>query len=359
MIVLKEILTNFNVKIPNPKICVYGIGNQFKELYKILNGRELILFDGNPEKWGLNVNNHIIHKPDDIPIYFTEDTAFIIGCVYNQYEIANSIREKYDIPENSIYMYTSFHYESNIYREELIEQNWNRILQCREQLADQESKDYYWAAINARKQRNPLLLYPNVKCKKTGEYDNVLILEKGDIIVDCGAYTGDTAAMYIERLNGECHVFAIEPFIESYKLMLKRIEENRWSKKITSFNCAVGLKKESTVIHYNRNDFAMAINIQEQSGQESQDVLVDSLDHLLRDEKVSYIKMDIEGQECLALEGARRLIQKNHPKLVISAYHKIEDFWELPEKIWNIDKQYKIYVGHAPGVSTELELYCV
>ena len=44
---------------------------------------------------------------------------------------------------------------------------------------------------------------------------------------------------------------------------------------------------------------------------------------------------------------------------MISAYHRIEDFWELPEKIWDIDKKYNIYVGHAPNVSTELEFYCI
>ena len=356
---LKNILKKINIEIPFKKLCVYGIGNQFKEEYKVLKDRELILFDGNPEKWGRKVNKLIIHKPDDILNYFQQDTAVIIGCIYNQYEIAKSIIDKYDIPINCIYMYTSLWYESYVYQKALIEENWDRILNCYDKLADQESKEYYLKAINARKYRCPLFLCPNPKCKNIGEYGDVLILKHGEIIVDCGAYTGDTVAMYMERLNGECNIFAIEPFIESYQQMIERIKTNNWDQQVHPFNYALGSTKMNTELYYDKDDFTMTINTFQKIGNKSQKVLVDSLDHLLINEKVSYIKMDIEGKECLALEGARKLIQTYHPKLMISAYHRIEDFWELPEKIWDIDKKYNIYVGHAPNVSTELEFYCI
>lgn len=64
------------------------------------------------------------------------------------------------------------------------------------------------------------------------------------------------------------------------------------------------------------------------------------------------------GEEKAALVGGGHVIKKNNPKLMISGYHKIEDLWEIPETIWKINENYKIYVGHAPGVSMELEFYC-
>ena len=89
----------------------------------------------------------------------------------------------------------------------------------------------------------------------------------------------------------------------------------------------------------------MEIGLLNQSGSVQQDIYVKTIDSLFVDKKA-------------ALVGGGHVIKKNNPKLMISGYHKIEDLWEIPETIWKINENYKIYVGHAPGVSMELEFYC-
>jgi hypothetical protein len=42
--------------------------------------------------------------------------------------------------------------------------------------------------------------------------------------------------------------------------------------------------------------------------------------------KVDFIKMDIEGAEIQAVEGAMPLLTKHHPKLAITTYHRAFDF---------------------------------
>ena len=59
-----------------------------------------------------------------------------------------------------------------------------------------------------------------------------------------------------------------------------------------------------------------------------------------------FIKMDIEGAEMEALEGAKNTIQKYLPDLAISIYHKAEHLYEIPIWIKSINEKYKIYVGH-------------
>ena len=44
-------------------------------------------------------------------------------------------------------------------------------------------------------------------------------------------------------------------------------------------------------------------------------IQVTALDECLPDEPVTFIKMDIEGSELKALEGARKTIERNHPKM--------------------------------------------
>ncbi len=350
---------NLKQIIEAEKIILYGIGNQFKECYKLLKDKQLLLFDGNPEKWGERYNENTIISPDKIMEYVTPNTAVVITSINNQYEIAKHLVDNLKVPAEQLFMYTSTWYEKKVYKPAFVEENWDKILACSEKLADEESKKYYLNSVIARQKRNPLLLMPNLNSVKIGEYGDKFQLETGEEIIDCGAYTGDTAELYIKRLNGDCIVYAIEPYQENYDKLQVRIVENRWENKIKPYNCAVSNVVKDAILNYNKNDFGMAINLSNDKGQEKQPVTVETLDNLFGDKKISYIKMDIEGEEKAALEGARGIISSQHPKLMISGYHKIEDFWEIPEVIWSINSNYQIYVGHAPGVSTEVEFYCI
>lgn len=70
------------------------------------------------------------------------------------------------------------------------------------------------------------------------------------------------------------------------------------------------------------------------------------MDDWLKGKKLSLIKMDIEGAEYKALQGARDIIINNEPKLAICLYHRLNDFWEIPTYIKMLVPQYKLYVRH-------------
>lgn len=55
-----------------------------------------------------------------------------------------------------------------------------------------------------------------------------------------------------------------------------------------------------------------------------------ALDEFLPSLCVDFIKLDVEGAEIAALNGAKRLIERCRPTLAISAYHKPQDLWEIP-----------------------------
>ena len=62
--------------------------------------------------------------------------------------------------------------------------------------------------------------------------------------------------------------------------------------------------------------------------------------------KVDFIKMDIEGAEINALNGARKTIQKFRPKLAIAVYHSIKEHYTIPQLIKEIEPGYRLYLDH-------------
>jgi hypothetical protein len=74
---------------------------------------------------------------------------------------------------------------------------------------------------------------------------------------------------------------------------------------------------------------------------------VRSIDGLNLQEKITFIKMDIEGAEIDALIGAKETILRWKPKLAISIYHSNEDMVRIAEYIHEIMPEYKLYVRHC------------
>jgi hypothetical protein len=85
----------------------------------------------------------------------------------------------------------------------------------------------------------------------------------------------------------------------------------------------------------------------------------DTIDHVTQGEKVSFIKMDIEGAELEALRGAQDTIRQHKPKLAICVYHKQEDLITLPHYILSLREDYRLYLRHYGDSCDELVLYAV
>jgi len=69
---------------------------------------------------------------------------------------------------------------------------------------------------------------------------------------------------------------------------------------------------------------------------------------LLQGQKAGLIKMDVEGNELLAIEGGREVIRRDRPSLIVSCYHRSEDLFTLPLLLSELVPEYKIYLRHHP-----------
>ncbi|OPX26451.1 MAG: methyltransferase, partial [Campylobacteraceae bacterium 4484_166] len=87
-------------------------------------------------------------------------------------------------------------------------------------------------------------------------------------------------------------------------------------------------------------------------------ICVDSLDNIIT-QKVDFIKLDIEGAEQDAIEGARQTIARYTPVIACCIYHKADDWHKIPQKVLSINDRYNIYMRHYMEGIFETVMYFV
>jgi hypothetical protein len=73
----------------------------------------------------------------------------------------------------------------------------------------------------------------------------------------------------------------------------------------------------------------------------------------------SFIKMDIEGAEIDALNGARKTIQRAQPILAICVYHKPDHLWSIPLLISTFSDNYRFFLRPHDEEGWDLVCYAV
>lgn len=88
-------------------------------------------------------------------------------------------------------------------------------------------------------------------------------------------------------------------------------------------------------------------------------VPVDTLDHLVENKPVTYIKMDVEGMECAVLRGAKGVIHAYRPKLAICTDHSNADMIQVPLQILHLNLDYQLYFKHYTNALVEIVCYAI
>ena len=168
-------------------------------------------------------------------------------------------------------------------------------------------------------------------------------VKEGDVIIDAGAFVGDTALHFLDSMNGKGKIYSFEPQKINYNSLKGNVERNNLSDVISVVN--KGLWSENTELYINSKEAASFLN--EVNGDDRIEVeTIDSFVETNHIAKIDLIKMDIEGAEMNALIGAQETIKKFRPKLALSIYHLPDDLTRIPLFIKSLVPEYKIYMAH-------------
>ncbi len=170
------------------------------------------------------------------------------------------------------------------------------------------------------------------------EIFKILKAENIKSFIDLGAYNGDTVCELYGISQLLCNITAVEPDKRSFRKLCENTKHIPFCSNV--FACASD--KDGTVYFADKKGRGSALSA---SGTEVKSICVDSI---TAESKVDYIKFDVEGNELLAIEGAKNTISRHKPKMCIAAYHRSEDLFTLPTKILSLCSDYKIYMRHTP-----------
>lgn len=177
----------------------------------------------------------------------------------------------------------------------------------------------------------------------------------GAVIVDCGAFTGDTVPDFLAATGGECRVHALEAFAPNFDKLTTTIAAQGWQGVVNPLPLAVA--REKGVIAMGGDDSIAdgCAGI----GLGARQVQADTLDNLFLDLPVDYLKMDIEGAEMDALEGGRRMLEIHRPVVAVAAYHKPGHIVEIADFLLSALGPCRLYAAHDPAWVFHIHYVCV
>jgi FkbM family methyltransferase len=190
-------------------------------------------------------------------------------------------------------------------------------------------------------------------------YDHPCLFASGypeGIYIDAGAFDGSESRWIKSFMPKRSKIIAFELDKSNYENHLADKDDNY----ITYLNAGLWSSNGLAQVQGHGVDARVTLDPKTHD-QQSSDVRLVSLDLYIdgnfRNDKVVFLKMDIEGAEIEALMGASEILKTNKPLLAISIYHIPSDLWRIPLLIHSINPSYSFYISQHAPLLTETVLY--
>jgi FkbM family methyltransferase len=317
-------------------------------------------FDNDKAKQGTVFRGAPVLPPDEAIAFASKGGTIIIASAYHR-EISAQLMGQFGIPLDRIFPYIGTIFEHHFGRAnvEALLPHSARLMQ---RYADAPSQQYFADLLRYRWTMDPRLLPANPRGGLRYTYDGIGFgPHKGDVIVDCGAFDGDTAKLFVEATGGDCTILAIEPMAGSYQKLVDWIAADKVAHAVKPIKCGIGDAPGEAELTYDVDGHEDGSSFGKHlHGDRTESVPIETIDRLCADyPHVDLIKMDIEGFEAGALKGGAETIARHKPDLAVSAYHRRNDPVDLADLIDSITPGYEIYAGHHPHATYEIEYYCI
>jgi FkbM family methyltransferase len=184
---------------------------------------------------------------------------------------------------------------------------------------------------------------------------DLFALRPDERFVDCGAFDGDSIRAFLERSAGRFdHIYAWEADTMNLSSLHRYLDslEPSVKQRVTVLPYAVA--RENGTLRFSAE--GLVGSRVDETGEE---VECRSLDSALAGCNPTLIKMDIEGAEPEALQGARETMARCRPVMAVCAYHKCDHLWLLPQLLKAANPDYRIFLRRYAEDCWETVYYAV
>lgn len=166
------------------------------------------------------------------------------------------------------------------------------------------------------------------------------------VMVDLGANVGYYTLMAASIVGARGRVHAIEPFPDNFNLLAKNVQANGFAHIVELHQLAISDRSGTIELFIGKADNLHSL-LQSTNSQSSLTVQTLTLDQFLADKaSIDFLRMDIEGAECLVFDGMDRTLNQSIPPRILFEIHPTGDIDPDPKFTPRLEKL--IACGYRP-----------
>lgn len=183
---------------------------------------------------------------------------------------------------------------------------------------------------------------------------DIIHFEENEVMIDGGCYDFSDSMDMIRIAPCVKRIYAFEPNAEMYEIVKANAEKSGFSHYSLQNKALWHCDEELSFAGLEEGASSVS---EAAAGAKVQAISLDNSE--ASKETVTFVKLDIEGSELMALRGMSNIIKRDKPKLAICIYHKPEDYYEIGNYILELVPAYKLYIRHYHYSPLETVLYAV
>jgi FkbM family methyltransferase len=350
---------------------IYGAGTLGRKAVSLLREigiTPLAVVDSNPQRWGGEVSGLPVLSPAEAATQFGSNAVFFV-TIWNDFHWFSDTRAQLTaLGCTSVSSYAPIFWRfggrfmdllllneppHRLYRDR------DRVLEAESLWEDEESLATYRANILWRALGDPSHL-PYPAPRNTYFPADILRLTPDEVLVDIGAFDGDTIRMTRSVVGSDFKaIHAIEADAVSLQKMRAYLAtlDSGTQAKIHIHECAVGA--ERCTLQFVMTGALTSKSGSDEASSQAVDVPCLPLDELFAATPVTFLKMDIEGAEFDALRGGAAIIRRDDPVLAICVYHTQSDIWRIPLLMRSLNPDYKFFLRAYDGDGFQSVVYAI
>lgn len=155
---------------------------------------------------------------------------------------------------------------------------------------------------------------------------------EGSVVLDVGANFGQMSVLFAARTGPQGKVYSFEADDFVFEILQRNIAANELSGRVTAVFGAVH-NVDGDTLRFPEQDFerwtsygSYGIDYNATSGRTVKSITIDSLGIT---EPISFMKIDIQGGDLQALQGAVKTIERNKMPIIFEYEYHLEDEYQL------------------------------